>query len=126
MRLLLLCVIALGCLACPPKPPPVVVIPDAQIDAAPAPAMDMAPAELPSCKTAAALKQEDICEGFFTVDNLSCARCSNVKGCVDPNIVMYCATGPCADDPACRYVADPTMRSVRKPSNGSKKPKGKR
>jgi len=107
-----------------------VVVPDAQIDAAPSPPADlaladMAPAALPACTTAAALKQEDICEGFFTlVGDYACVRCSNLKGCVDPNVVMYCATGPCADDPACRYVADPTMRSVRKPSNGGKKSKG--
>jgi len=62
------------------------------------------------------LKQEDICDGFFTVDgnNFACARCSNVKGCVDEVLVMYCATGSCASDPACHYATNPLLEAKKK------------
>jgi len=105
LSLLVLC-------GCPPKPPIVAPIPTTE-------AQDMsqpdntAPA-VPACSTAAQLKQEDICDGFFTKNGLACARCSNVKGCVDSVLVMYCATGPCAYDPVCSYAADPLMKSSRK------------
>jgi len=97
---------------CPPKPPIVTNVPDVKpSDMAGA---DSATPAIPACTTAAQLKQEDICDGFFTKDGLACARCSNVKGCMDSTLVMYCATGPCAYDPACSYAADPLMKSSRK------------
>ena len=108
----------LGLCGCPPKPPIVVVVPDIRpADLSNHVAVDMAESPGPgivACTPAAKLKQEDICESFFTKDGLACARCSNVKGCIDEVLVMYCATGPCASDPACTYVTDPTLKSARK------------
>ena len=119
MKLYFLIVAALhisliGLCGCPPKPPVVVVVPDIRpADLNGATSLDAASPGMLACSPAAKLKQEDICDGFFTKDGLSCARCSNVKGCLDEILAMYCATGPCASDPACTYVTDPLLKSAR-------------
>ena len=108
----------LGLCGCPPKPPVVVVVPDVPLADLRSPAQadmaEVAAPGIPACAPAAKLKQEDICESFFTKDGLACARCSNVKSCIDEVLVMYCAAGPCASDPACTYVTDPMLKSGRK------------
>lgn len=87
--LLLLSVLLVGCPPAPIIRPPVI-----QPDVLP-------------CVAPAVLTQADVCDGFFTVDGLACARCKNVKSCVDSNVVMYCASGPCNADPRCTHVKSP-------------------
>lgn len=59
---------------------------------------------IPLCAKPAILKQADVCDGYFTQDGLACARCINVKGCVDSNVVMYCAEKPCSEDSFCSFT----------------------
>ena len=64
------------------------------------------PASVPapeSCPAPANATTEDICDGDFTAGGYACVRCTGLEGCLDVETQTYCATGPCAQDPACRY-----------------------
>ena len=78
-----------GLLAGCPRPTPPVAVPGV---VAPAPAL---------CSTGRDVSPEDVCDGLFTTEGLACVRCEGAGGCVDPEVVVYCATGPCALDPRC-------------------------
>lgn len=92
-------VLAFAGLAACPKPPPKPVLPP-----------DL-PTDITQCSPAATLTEDGVCNDYFTDDGFACARCSNVTACLDTTLMMYCTAGPCANDPLCKYVANPLLPS---------------
>src|SRR5258708_6059536 len=76
--------------ACPPKPPP----------APPTPIF--ADAGVAVCPNSSVVSSDAVCDGFFTQEGFACVRCVGNTGCLDKALMIYCAGGGCANDPACK------------------------
>lgn len=102
-------VVVLLLAGCPHPPPPTPIpTPDAQIDAAPVASVDAATPGVPACPATVTEAPEDVCDSLFTADNHACVVCSGGSGCIDHSVEVYCTKGPCALDPACHRVSDPS------------------
>lgn len=104
-----LVLVCTGLVACPHPPPPTPhPTPDAQLDAAPAPMLDASMPGIPACPASVTETPDDVCDSLFTADNHACVVCTGGAGCIDHSVEVYCTQGPCALDPACRRVSDPS------------------
>lgn len=100
---LFLVVLMAACSGCPPQPKPTT------IDLASPPARsDMSSSYgFQVCPAAPNVTADNICDGWFTQNGLSCALCPGEQSCFDSTDVIYCMSSTsCAGDANCFHVND--------------------
>lgn len=102
MRSVILTILFLA--GCPVKPTPMPDLKDIAVTVV------MADAAMPQkvvavCTSQPAPTPQDVCDGLFTVNGLSCVNCGLAwQGCLDKQDNVYCIVGNCLDT-ACQVIS---------------------
>lgn len=73
------------------------------------------PASIPGCPQPPVLAPERVCLGLFTEDGLPCVNCGpDAAGCFHKASGVYCVSGSCLDDLACKYERNDVLGRRRR------------